>query len=405
MIEPNTLNTDRRHPRVSVVIPAFNAEKFLGQAIESAMAQTYRDHEIIVVNDGSTDDTQAIINRYAGRVCGLAQRNAGLAAARNTGAAAATGTYLAFLDADDTFKSDKLSLQVAAMDSNPDLALVASGLDVVDAAGRTLAVVRPWVRDRRIDLNRLTFQGLVGVHGTLVRKAWFDQVGGFNTLFRYCEDMDFWWRLHAAGGQMAWLTTIVGDYRIHGSNMSQSVLEHHRWRVDLLQQHRASDKLSDGSKARIPEVIAQLKVAAAGRLYDLGDSAAAAALLVEASRLDPRLLDQDGMGMLDAMVCWQDDPWIRNRGSVLDTCLAALPSELGWLAMQAPRLETRYWRRQFYLAVTERQGSRLRRAWVAMASRDPSWLANRGSWALLARSILFSSQWRPSTPLLPEVIR
>lgn len=392
-------------PVVSVIIPTYNSAKHLSQALNSVWSQTYQDYEIIVVDDGSTDGTQDILSDYGDRIRCLFQPNAGSSVARNAGAAVAAGRYIAFLDADDRLAPNKLALQVPVLESHADLALVASGLNLVDTEGLTLRTERPWLHLPRIDLERLTFVGLVGVHGTLLRRSWFDRVGGFDARLRYCQDMDLWWRVFAAGGSMAWLTAVVGDYRIHEKNKSQSVLEHHKWRVDLLRQHAASGRLTPTAMGRIPEVIAQLKIAAAGRLYDLDDSAAAAALLVEASRLDPRLLDQDGMGMLDAMVCWQDDPWIRNRGSVLDTCLAALPSELVWLAMQAPRFEARYWRRQFYLAVAERQGSLLRRAWVAMASRDPSWLANRGSWALLARSILYPSQWRQATPLVPEIIR
>lgn len=392
-------------PVVSVIVPTYNSARYLSQALDSVLSQTYQDYEIIVVDDGSTDDTQVVLSKYRDVIRCLSQSNAGSSVARNVGAAVATGRYIAFLDADDRLAPDKLALQVPALENNKELALIASGLNLVDSIGHVQRIECPWLHQPCIDLERLTFVGLVGVHGTLLRRTWFDQVNGFDARLRYCQDMDLWWRILVAGGQMAWLTAVVGDYRIHEMNKSQSILEHHQWRIGLLHQQVSSGKLSATLMARVPGAIAQLKVAAAGRLYGIGDRTSAGTLMSEAIKLDPGLLDHGGTGLMDVMVCWKGDPWIRNRDSVLTTALAALPPELAWLSPQASRLETRYWRRQFYVAVAERQGALLRRAWLKVAWRDPSWLANRGSWSHLVRSIANPSQWRQTTPLVPEIIR
>lgn len=390
---------------VSVVIAAFNAERFLREAIDSVLAQTYRPLEIIVVNDGSTDATQAVIDGFSNRVLAIMQPNAGRSAARNAGAARAAGAYLAFLDADDVFAPEKLALQVPAMEGNPDLALVASGLNVVDVAGHVERVVRPWAHHPEFDEERLTYIGLIGLHGMLLRRNWFDRVGGFDDSLHLAEDMDLAWRIWAAGGPMAWLTAIVGDYRIHEDNSSHRVLEHHHARLALLQRQLDTDKLTAAAVARAPDVVALLKVGAAGRLYGLGRHDRAHQLLLGAIRLSPMLLDNDGLPLLDAIAGWRDDPWIGNRGRILETALAGLPPSLDWIASRRGQIETRLWRRRFYHAAVERDAVLLRRAWLHVAARHLRWLLNRGSWSLLFRSLLWRSPFGTSPPAQAILMR
>jgi hypothetical protein len=111
---------------VSVVMPAFNRAHLVARSIESALAQTYRDIEIIVVDDGSTDDTAAVVQRFGDQVRYVYQQNAGVGAARNTGMRHATGRYVAFLDSDDRWHDFKLSMQVALLEARPDVGLVFS---------------------------------------------------------------------------------------------------------------------------------------------------------------------------------------------------------------------------------------------------------------------------------------
>jgi glycosyltransferase involved in cell wall biosynthesis len=127
-------------PTVSVVVPAYNAEAFLGRALDSILAQTFEDWEIVLVNDGSTDETEAVVNRYAQRIgrrlrC-FCQPNAGCGAARNRGIDAARGRFVAFLDADDEFLPRKLERQLGLFQARPDLGLVFSDMALVDLDGK-----------------------------------------------------------------------------------------------------------------------------------------------------------------------------------------------------------------------------------------------------------------------------
>src|SRR5918996_212462 len=110
--------------KVSVVIPTYNYGRYLPEAVESVLHQTFPDLEVIVVDDGSTDDTRELIGRFGDKVCYIYQRNQGLPAARNTGIRAARGEYVGFLDSDDLWLPGKLALQVPRLDSRQAVGLV-----------------------------------------------------------------------------------------------------------------------------------------------------------------------------------------------------------------------------------------------------------------------------------------
>ena len=126
-------------PKVSVIIPVFNGAETIGRALQSVFAQTFTDYEIVVVNDGSTDDTASVLAGYGEKIRVVSQSNRGLSAARNAGIAASQGEYVALLDDDDQWLPEKLALCVPVLDADPDCALVYTGMLKVDADGRPLS--------------------------------------------------------------------------------------------------------------------------------------------------------------------------------------------------------------------------------------------------------------------------
>lgn len=136
-------------PKVSVVIPVLNGERFIRQALESVLGQTFRDFELIVVDDGSTDGTRNIVEGFASRVIYRYQANAGADVAYNTGISIGSGQYVAFLDHDDRWYPDKLVTQVALLDQHPDVGLTYSEVDDVDEFGDPIQK-RTWAGRRRI---------------------------------------------------------------------------------------------------------------------------------------------------------------------------------------------------------------------------------------------------------------
>jgi glycosyltransferase involved in cell wall biosynthesis len=195
--------------RVSVIIPAFNAEAYLAEAIDSVLAQTLPPFEVIVVDDGSTDATAAIARRFAPAVNCFSQPNGGIGAARNSGVRAAHGNALAFLDADDLWLAAKLSLQVGALLADPALDLVFGHAEQFISPHLAGAQGRPGVGG--------PMPGYVA--GTLlVRREAFLRVGPFATGLKVGEFIDWYARARDIGLKAHLLPDVVLRRRIHDTN-------------------------------------------------------------------------------------------------------------------------------------------------------------------------------------------
>ena len=207
-------------PRVSVIIPAYHHAAFIGEAIDSVLAQTYRDFEIVVVNDGSPDETEEVLRPYieSGKIRYLWQANQGAAAARNRGVEVAEGELLAFLDDDDQWLPDKLEWQVACLEESD--ALMVAGTSLLQGASN-----KPRWRSRSQAYDVLTladfFKGNpVGSPGqALIRKADLVRAGGFDVAIWGADDLDLWMRLSQRGEIRRYRRPCL-LYRQHHSNAS-----------------------------------------------------------------------------------------------------------------------------------------------------------------------------------------
>lgn len=205
-------------PDVSIVIPCYNHARYLGEAIESALAQTHPHVEVLVVDDGSTDDTAGVAASHP-TVRYVHQANQGLAAARNTGLRHSCGRYLIFLDADDRLLPGAAAAALDAFGEHPDSAFVFGTFRWIAADGRVIAEAEASAveGDRYLALLRRNF---IGMHATVAyRRGPMESVGGFDLTLPACEDYDMYLRLaeryeiHGYGG-------LVAEYRQHGGNMS-----------------------------------------------------------------------------------------------------------------------------------------------------------------------------------------
>jgi glycosyltransferase involved in cell wall biosynthesis len=185
-------------PRVSVVIPTYNAGKWVLEAIESVRAQSYSDFEIIVVDDGSQDDTEPLLADLdnAGKIRYIKQANLGVSAARNRGVSEAAGELIAFLDADDLFHKEKLSKQIELIDVQPQLGFVHANFEKFDDAGNDLGL-------RNMDQFRgnvypqilQEWSAIIALPTLLLPKSVFEQVGGFDEDISWGEDIDLYIRI------------------------------------------------------------------------------------------------------------------------------------------------------------------------------------------------------------------
>ncbi|HMU32514.1 MAG TPA: glycosyltransferase [Pyrinomonadaceae bacterium] len=215
--------------KVSVIIPNYNYSKYVCEAVESALGQTYQNKEVIVVDDGSTDSSVELLAKYGDKIRLIAQKNAGVCAARNNGVAASTGELIAFLDADDVWMPEKLEKQVAQFLADPNVVLSHVGMEDIDANDTVLATHLDGMSGK-VSSHMLLFEEAVilgACSGAVVRRKPFETLGGFDKRMSTAADWDFCFRISRLGS-IAFVPEPLLKYRFHGSNMHGNirVMEH-----------------------------------------------------------------------------------------------------------------------------------------------------------------------------------
>lgn len=267
-------------PRVSVVIPAWNAAAFIERTLASVAAQTFKDFEVVVVDDGSSDDTKAVVDRFLaaeglrGRC--IRQENKRIAGARNTGIRAAEAELVAFLDHDDLWRPDKLERTLAEFDAHPEADLVCHQEDVVKD-GRVVGRTRngPWSQTMYEDL---LFDGnALSPSATTARKVRLLEVGLFreDERFNTVEDYDLWMRL-ARVCRMRFIDEVLGEYQWVERGASNKIVYHNTNLEHLLRDHFAGFPDPDArTRRRMGRRLGVMCRSAARLLMAQGDLAAA----------------------------------------------------------------------------------------------------------------------------------
>lgn len=205
-------------PTVTIIIPVYNGERYVAEAIESVLAQTYPAVECIVVDDGSTDRTAEIVRGYGARVRYIRQENAERSAARNNGIAHASGKYFGFLDADDLLLPGKVAAQVAFLDARPAFDAVYSRVRYFrEDGGRDGYTVRRPTPSGDI-LPLLVYTNFITMNSPLFRREAVERVAGFDVAFSRYEDWDFLLRLALTGSRFGFLDSFHVLCRMHGEN-------------------------------------------------------------------------------------------------------------------------------------------------------------------------------------------
>jgi len=199
---------------VSVVIPTYNRQHFIGTAIDSVLAQTYRDVEIIVVDDGSTDGTKEALRPYGKAIRYISQRNQGCGAARNTGILSAKGEWVALLDSDDVWHPQKLESQLSAIEGIENVGLVGSPRAVVMPPN-----LPPHSAIRYLTVNDFLVSSPFGPSSALIFRKCFDKSGLFDVELKAIEDRDMWLRL-AVNFAVVLVESPCWIYRKHSVQMS-----------------------------------------------------------------------------------------------------------------------------------------------------------------------------------------
>ncbi len=209
--------------KVSVIIPAFNAGKYIEEALNSVFSQTYRQFEIIMVDDCSTDNTKEILEKYKSKIHLITlQTNQGEAHARNTAINEAQGEYISFLDADDMWRPTKLEKQVSYLDAHPEIGFLYSNATCFKVVNNEKQIIREFHLDFTGDVfKELFWSNFVPGHTPMVRADILKTVGLFDEnvrLKKAAADYDLWLRISRVTN-FGHLSEVLADYRIHDTNM------------------------------------------------------------------------------------------------------------------------------------------------------------------------------------------
>lgn len=212
-------------PLVSIIIPAWNAEKYVKEAVDSALNQTHENIEVIVVDDGSTDSTKNILDSFIKnkRIKYFYQTNKGLAGARDTGILSAKGDYIAFLDSDDVFLPQKITKQIQSLEDNSDF-----GVSYCDLLHFTDEEPRRFFHHRYHYPSGQLFEALlkkqfINPLSVVIRRSVLDKFGLFDEKLRRSEDWELWLRLARAGVKFLYLNEILAHYRIRSIGNLSSI--------------------------------------------------------------------------------------------------------------------------------------------------------------------------------------
>ena len=205
----------RKMVKVSVIVPVYNGEKYIREAIDSVLNQSYKDFEVIVIDDGSKDNTLSIIKEYDGKIRWKSQENKGQASATNEGVKMAEGEYVAYLDADDVCMPERLEVQVKYLDNHPNVGLVYSGYYQINGAGEVKRIVKARPHDNFVLLQTDYIARSTVMH----RKNCLEEVGLFDESISGDDDWDMWIRISEKFGVDHVERPLV-KYRLHGEQIS-----------------------------------------------------------------------------------------------------------------------------------------------------------------------------------------
>lgn len=218
----NIPDSGEKMPLVSVIIATFNCARYLPYALDSVFQQTYPHFEVLVIDDGSNDDTKTVMQSYLSKVTYLTQKNSGVAAARNNGVRNAKGEYISFLDADDLWEPDKLELQVRYLESHPDVAVAFGDMSSFNENGtfsfsvqKSFPVYEGWI------FERLLVNNFVMNITTMVRKSIVLELNGFDEDLRIASDYHLYLRI-ALRYEFGYIDKVLSHRRCHERNISNS---------------------------------------------------------------------------------------------------------------------------------------------------------------------------------------
>lgn len=313
---------------VSVIMPTYNSAKFIGAAIESVINQTYSNFELIIIDDGSTDNTKEIIESYNdSRIFYFYQDNMDKAIARNNGIKKASGKFICFLDSDDYYFPNKLTDQLTFLKNRP-------GIDLV--VGNYIRVDETDVLIRKNELNPNKFIGLkpflfgnpFPIHSSLIRSEYVKKIGGFDEKLKGGEDWDFHFRLALKGCKMEMIDTIVCAYRFQKNAVTKTNELYCKRMVEIVNNFFLNSSLQSNMKRNEAEAKARVHYRLAARCLVADQIELGFQYLLKALKYDSNRDSCSFSKINYALIFWINHLQIKQRIKQLNNIYENLPPEI-----------------------------------------------------------------------------
>jgi glycosyltransferase involved in cell wall biosynthesis len=361
---------------VSVIIPAYNQGNFLSRSIQSVLDQSYTQFEIIVVDDGSTDNTYDIVKNFVDpRIGYIYQDNKGLSGARNTGYVISTGDYLTYLDSDDLFTPTKLALQVSFLETHLEYGCVSGQILIIDENDKSIGRMfdgRPPEKPENFLLGNP-----LSVHSVLTRRVWQDKAGKFDESLRSYEDWDMWLRLARLGCKFGWVDAPVSLYRFHSAQMTRIGSQMTQATFAVLDKVYSDPDLPPSWQVLKDQAYGNANLRAMAQAYLAEDFLQGKAYLSQAIQLNPKLVDGQAIELTNRLSALADSPKTNNPVNFLASIYANLPDELDSLRQRAPE-ELSKKALSVAMDAYRHQDYRIARSYLHQALKyQPTWLIKR----------------------------
>lgn len=378
-------NLDYPMPTVSVIIPAYNQAHFLSDTLRSVLDGTYQDLEIIIVDDGSTDNTRQVAESISDpRIRYIFQENSGLSSARNTGIRNASGSLLTYLDSDDLFLPEKLSLLTDILEREPEIGLVAGQAIIIDENNQPLGEV--FTEPIPKDITNLLFGNPLHVGSVLLRSEWQDKVGFFDQNLRSYEDWDMWLRLARAGCQMGWVAKPVSLYRFHRNQMTRDDQQMTAATFAVLEKTYQDPNLPASWRMMHDKAYSFANLRGAAQAYSAKNFEIAKKYLVEAVRMNPELSANQAELLAKNIAGWANYSKTSEPLPFLEDIYANLPESLKELRQRKSQDLAEVAMQVAFTAYSRGDLHNTRNALAYAFRQQPKWLLNRGAISLYLQS-------------------
>jgi len=317
---------------ISIITPTYNRPDLLREAIDSVLAQSFGDWEMLIVDDGSEPHARPVVDGFDDRRLRYVRlEHVGRSAARNRGLELARGAYIGFLDDDDLYHPDKLAHEIAFLRAHPDIDIVGSGYRTTGKMGETRKIYENWNVKPEINRENCLFSVPLTTCSALIARGAIQSMDRwFDPALDLWEDSDFFRRLFLAGARFAWLKEILSDYRLIHDRSWSIYLDVERAGRQALENLFDTEDLPPEIVAQRQEILIRFDLEYAWRAYLYGAMKAGHRSMLQALIREPRLADQQAHLLLSGLATYSQR--VEDPDSYTDYVLSHLPSPLRHLA-------------------------------------------------------------------------